>query len=302
MSSTIEINKICQCCGVVFIARKTTTKYCSHKCASTAYKAKKRKEVIGLEAMKSDKEIFEAKMSFLKLKEFLTVTDVAFLVGVTRKTIYKYITDHELHPMKLGNKVFIRLSEIYDKFNTTNLNYCKPVQNDNPILEWYTISEIKEKFNVKEPWIYKIIREKQIPKVAKRGKTYCSKKHIDKHFSSKQESSDITEWYSVDELQEKFNMTTIAIYSFVYENKVPKKKEGRKVFYSKEHFDIAKGLKKPEVAKYYTTSEAMAKYNLTRDQLYHYVKYHNIPKIKEGRCIKISKVHLDELFDKPIIL
>lgn len=86
---------------------------------------------------------------------------------------------------------------------------------------------------------------------------------------------------------------TTTIYSFVYENKIPKKKDGRKVFYSKEHFDVAKGLKEPEEPKYYTTSEAMEKHNLTRDQLYQYVKYHNISKVKEGRCIKISKVQLD---------
>jgi len=41
----------------------------------------------------------------------------------------------------------------------------------------------------------------------------------------------------------------------------------------------------------------MQKYNLTRDSLYHYIKYHKIPKIKEGRYIKISKPELDKLFE-----
>ena len=73
MSSMIEIKKICQCCGIVFIARKTTTKYCSHKCASIAYKANKREELVGVEAMKTEKEIFEARLAFIKTKEFLTI-------------------------------------------------------------------------------------------------------------------------------------------------------------------------------------------------------------------------------------
>lgn len=302
MSSNIEIQKMCLCCGCLFIARKTTTKYCSLKCASKAYKANKRKEYIGVQAVKAKNDLFELRLSIIKMKEFLTISETAFLVGVTRKTVYKYITDDELKPMKLGKKTFIRLSDIYDKFNTTNLNYYKPIQEEPPILDWYTVSEIKEKYNVKESWIYKIIRDEQIPKTAKRGKAFYSKKHIDTYFAKKDTSSDITAWYSVEELQERFDMTTTAIYSFVYENKIPKKKEGRKVFYSKEHFDVAKGLKEPEEPQYYTTSEAMEKYNLTRDQLYHYVKYHNIPKTKEGRCIKISMVHLDELFDNPITL
>lgn len=302
MSSNIEIQKICFCCGSLFIARKTTTKYCSLKCASKSYKANKRKEYIGVQAVKAKNDLFELRLNIIRMKEFLTISETAFLVGVTRKTVYKYITNGELKTMQLGSRSFIRLSDIYDKFNTINLNYYKPIQEDSSILEWYTISKIKEKYNVKESWIYKIIRDEQIPKATKRGKAFYSKKHVDSYFSKKDASLDITTWYSVEELQEKFNMTTTAIYSFVYENKIPKKKDGRNVLYSKEHFDIAKGLKEPEEPKYYTTSEAMEKYNLTRDQLYHYVKYHKIPKVKEGRCIKISKVHLDELFDNPITL
>jgi len=302
MSSTIEIKKVCQCCGILFVARKTTTKYCSHRCASIAYKANKRNELVGLEAMNTIKELQKKKILQVETKPMLTVTEAALLIGVSRPTIYTYIRNGELKSMRLGSKVFVRLSDIYDKFNTINLNYYKPIQEESPILDWYTVSEIKEKYNVKESWIYKIIRDEQIPKATKRGKAFYSKKHIDSYFSNRDTSSDITTWYSVEELQEKFNMTTTAIYSFVYENKIPKKKDGRKVLYSKEHFDIAKGLKEPEESKYYTTSEAMEKYNLTRDQLYHYVKYHKIPKVKEGRCIKISKVHLDELFDNPITL
>lgn len=64
-------------------------------------------------------------------------------------------------------------------------------------------------------------------------------------------------------------MTTSAIYSFVSRFAIPKKKIKRQVFYSKKHVDIAKDLAKAE-PEYYTTAEAMEKYNLTRDQLYHY--------------------------------
>lgn len=32
MSSNIEIKKKCKWCGQIFIAHKTTTNYCSHRC------------------------------------------------------------------------------------------------------------------------------------------------------------------------------------------------------------------------------------------------------------------------------
>lgn len=45
----------------------------------------------------------------------------------------------------------------------------------------------------------------------------------------------------------------------------------------------------------------MEKFNLTRDQLYHYAKYHNIPKVKKGKYTFISKPELDKLLAAPKI-
>ena len=67
-----------------------------------------------------------------------------------------------------------------------------------------------------------------------------------------------------------------------------------------KHVDIAKDLAKAE-PEYYTTAEAMEKYNLTRDQLYHYVKWHHISKVQEGKYIKISRKELDDLLAPPSI-
>lgn len=96
-------------------------------------------------------------------------------------------------------------------------------------------------------------------------------------------------------------MTLAAVYCFVSKNAIPKKKEGIMVYYSKKHVDIAKGVVAPEEPKYYTVPEAMEKFNLTRDQLYHYATYHNIPKMKKGKYTLISKAELDKLLAAPKI-
>lgn len=170
-----------------------------------------------------------------------------------------------------------------------------------PITDFYTTAEIKEKYNIQESWLYKIAKEHNIPRTFNRGKTYWSKNHIDSYFAKKAPDVSITEWYSVAELQEKFGMTLSAIYTFVYKNVIPKRKEGKMVYYSKKHFDIAKGIATPEEPQYYTIPEAMEKYNLTRDQLYHYVKYHNITRIKVGKYTKILRSELDKFFEPPKI-
>ena len=135
-------------------------------------------------------------------------------------------------------------------------------------------------------------QEHNIPRTFHRGKTYWSKKHIDDYFAKKAPDPEIKEWYSTQNMQEKFGMTLTAIYSFVSKNAIPKKKVGIMVYYSKKHVDIAKGLIVPEEPKYYTIAEAMERFNLTRDQLYHYVKYHNIPRIKVGKYTKILRAEM----------
>lgn len=100
---------------------------------------------------------------------------------------------------------------------------------------------------------------------------------------------------------EKFNMTQSAVYSFIYERNIPKKKVKNEVFYSKKHVDIAKGIAEPERVEYYSTAEAMEKYHITKDQLFYYIKTFNLPKIKEGKYVKIAKKELDKVFSDPVI-
>ena len=82
MSSNIEVQRICEHCGIEFIARTTTTRYCSKKCNSAAYKAKIR----GKKVEKSNTETRKVKFQSIediKAKEFLTVKEVARLLSST---------------------------------------------------------------------------------------------------------------------------------------------------------------------------------------------------------------------------
>ena len=73
------------------------------------------------------------------------------------------------------------------------------------------------------------------------------------------------------------------------------------MFYSKKHFEVAKGYSEQEEPEYYTIEEAIAKFNVTRDVLYYYTKTYNLLKVKVGKYIKISKKELDKIFDNPKI-
>lgn len=302
MSSNIEVQKICQFCGKMFTARTTVTKYCSDRCSKNAYKQRMREDKIN----KSNQEVLNqlnfSDTPITKDREYLSVSETAAELGIHRATVYRYLAAHEIKCMTIRGKTFIRKRDIDVLFE-----YAKPYQvreqkPRQPITEFYTMEEILEKYDYGKGWIYKIIKDNNTPKVLNKGRAMYSKKHIDKVLSAKMPDQSITEWYTVEDIQQKYHMTINAIRSFVYEKNIPKTRKGKKGYYSKKHFDRAKGIEVPEDPLYYTTEEAMSKYNLTRDSLYYHVKINNVSKIKEGRHIKISKAELDEIFEKqPII-
>ena len=300
-TSSIRITKICQWCGVEFVAQKVSTKYCSHRCANLAYKQAVRDKRVKQAEAETLLIKLEKPIENVRDKEYLSFAQAGKLLGLSRQAVYNMVKAGNLKASKISSRLsFIRRVDIDAMLENRPYKTLHP-KDTIPITDFYTTAEIKEKFGVKESWIYEIAKEHNIPRTFNRGRTYWSKKHIDSYFAKKAPDASITEWYSVAELQEKFGMTLSAIYTFVYKNVIPKRKEGKMVYYSKKHFDIAKGIATPEEPQYYTIPEAMEKYNLTRDQLYHYVKYHNITRIKVGKYTKILRSELDKFFEPPKI-
>ncbi len=317
MSVKREIIKLCEHCGNTFTAQRTTTRFCSHQCNSRSYKQRKKEElntssasnrsfkIVGINySTMQEMERLSAEYEKIEHKEFLSVIETAFLLSVERTTIYRYLKRGRLKAVQMDGKTFIRRSDIDAMFDNAQEyeSKAKPSVEQKPLTEFYTVEEIKEKYDIKESWLYKIIRENEIPKTLIRGKSYISRSHVDKYFEKAgyNEHQDIEEWYSVEDIMQKYGLTTNAIYSFVSENQIPKKRDGRKTLYSKHDFEVAKGYAEPVQEEYYSVQEAMQKFDLTRDALYHYIKYHNITKVKEGRYIKISKTELDNLFNPQI--
>ncbi|SHM98549.1 hypothetical protein SAMN05216269_11010 [Flavobacterium xinjiangense] len=72
MSSNISVYRICGFCGFEFLAKKTTAKYCSLKCASKEYKRRLKNQKIESSNLQTIK-IKNQPLIDLKDKEFLNV-------------------------------------------------------------------------------------------------------------------------------------------------------------------------------------------------------------------------------------
>lgn len=303
MSSNIKIERICEWCGNRFMAQTTVTRFCSKRCSEHSYKERMRQKKMALSNMETSQCNLVRKS---KDKDFLTPTETAQYLGVGRTYIYDCINRGKIKVTRIGRKTLISKADIQSMFDFLSPKEVETKEatekKGKSISDFYTRAEIREKFGVKDSWIYKVVAENNVPKTILRGKAYFSKSHIDRLFSARKENPEITEWYSVEDIQEKYGMTLSAIYSLVSKIGIPKRKEGSKVYYSKYHFDVAKGAKSAEDVEFISVPEAIEKYSLTRDQLYHYVKTYKITKLRCGKYVKLNAKELEALLNPEIRL
>lgn len=287
----MEVRKICQWCGKPFIAKKTTTCYCSHQCSNLGYKERIRDRKRELKKMQ---ELLQPKQAS-EGQDFFSFAQAAKLMGVTRQYIYKLVKENKLRASRIsGKKSLIRRADIELMLKTKPYESIKP-KDDVDITEYYTAEQIAEKYKVNTKWVWTYTREHDVPKVKIRQFNYYSKKHIDAIFAKYRTDDALTEWYTPEEIEKKYGMTRVAIRSQVYRNNIPSKKEHGQIFYSKLHFDLSKQTAENDSSEYYTVQEAMKKYNLTRDSVYGILQFHEIKREKKGRFVRFLKVEFDHI-------
>jgi excisionase family DNA binding protein len=192
MSSNLKVQRICQHCGKEFTARTTVTRYCSDNCAKRAYKARQRASKV--EASNIETNVIKAKpIEEIKVKEFLTVRDVATLLNSSNRTVYRLIEQGNIKAVNISQrKTLMRRSEIDKLFKQSAPPLPEPEQTElqeqintdlSDISNCYNFDEIQSKYGISETELQQLIQENKIPKVKLGWYAYVSKTEIDKLFN-----------------------------------------------------------------------------------------------------------------------
>ena len=292
MAGNFEFHKVCQFCGNKFIAQKSTTKYCSLTCASRAYKERQKEKRL----QDDSREIRETNRQKLVEQEYLSITETAELLSISRPTVYRMIADGQLQVLRLGERTTrIKRSDLEQVQNVvapinTPIKQIAKVQD-----EYIGASQAQEMFSLSPGWFYRKVKLENVPKKLVDGKTVYPLKQLKKIFS-KNQFAEINDWYTIDEIIEKFNVTRQYVYEYTSDHKTPKRRQGREILISKIHWDESRGVTAEESTTYYTVLEATEKYKIGRNYLYDLIRTYKIPKTTKGRNVLINRAALDELF------
>lgn len=104
VSRRIKVAKICPCCGREFAAEKSTTMFCSGNCARKyrrRQEAAERREKVTAEQIKHN---IDVKESFTPDSQFLRASDAAKYLGVSKRTVMRYIDQGIIKAKRLDRK------------------------------------------------------------------------------------------------------------------------------------------------------------------------------------------------------
>ena len=288
----MEIQKRCKYCGRSFIAHKMNTIYCSPSCNNKDYKKAIREKQIA-EFMEEEKKK-TPKVDILGGKEFLTPTEGASLLGLSRATFYRYMSNGTIKAVQFRGKTIIRRKDIERLFDNPP-TYQSHSEKKQEKREYYTFRQIMEKFKCSKKAVMTRVEKYNIPKVYQGRNCFFDRALVDVHFAQLIAEIDLRDYYTIPQLEEKYKMSHAAVLSFVTRNKIPRITQGRTVYYSRAHIDTIKGERESIDPNYYTYSEIMEKYHFTKDQVAYYIHNYEIDNHKQGRFTVINRKEFDRI-------
>lgn len=287
----MDIQRQCVWCGKTYLAHGFGSRYCSTSCKNKAKRAKEKEEKSQFEAVAS--KLPEVRNP--SEKEFLTAKDVAYMFGISTATVYRYAAKGVFKALKLnGVKLVVRKSDLDYLFDHA-APYKKRTYGRRGDKEYYTMREIMEKFNISKKAANNRIKRYNIEKVLDGRLAYFPKKAVDEHFSELVQTIRLDDYYTPEQMMEKFQMERHQVLAFVYWHKVPRKTILRKVYYLKSEVDKLKNPIKGDGASWYTYQQLMEGYGLTKDQISYRTHTYHLKTIKMGKLTLINKKEFDAM-------
>lgn len=286
------IPKVCAYCGKEFVAQRVTTMFCGNNCAKkyrNKQELEERHKRITAETIKQNMAIRDMNSPD---SEYIRMIDAAVYLGVSKRTLMRYIEQGIIKSKKLPRVTLIEKKHLREILASdvsykvkTKVKIDIPQNDSNPIFcgEYMTIPEAATAYDIPLNVMQHYLRRSELEFVKYRNTRFYKKNEVDKLIKKriKDRHPEIKEWYTVEDILSTFSITFHYLTSFLHRVSIPKRKDGGKTYYSKEHIDNEFNYLL-EIDKYYTTEELAVKYGADKRKISKFVQRHNLPKITRG--------------------
>ena len=221
MYSLFTHKRICQHCGAEFVSQKSTTKYCSKRCANIAGKTRNREYLLQLK----QRSVTETRRQELMENPYLSLTQAAKLLQISRTTLYQLIKKYDLPLRRLtARTIRVAQEDLYKIQYAEKAPQPMPGTSTENRSILTTREEVMETYQISNAWFFSQLKKHNI-KATKMpgGGFYYNREEMDRIFSNKQVLH-ITEWYTFSEVRDMSGLKTETICGIVKKHKIPKNK------------------------------------------------------------------------------
>lgn len=288
-----EYRLVCKYCGQTFIGSFPWTKYCSHQCGSKAIK-----ENLKLARIAEDSEaVMEQRREALSKKEFVSLSEAARLLDISRPTLYKKIEDEGIEVVDLGPRTKrIRVADLLATSGKSAPSDQPFPQIGKPKGDYVSVQEAMEAFGMNRAHLYRWTKDTDIQSVTYKGKAYYKLSEL-KAIILPNLQEEISDWYTVEEIMQKFGLSKQYVYDLVSELQIPKRRRGKNSLISRFDWDRARGLEGTELDMYYTLTQISKKYNCRKNDIMAYARRWNVPTMLKDKLRLYQKEGIDHMFD-----
>jgi excisionase family DNA binding protein len=159
-------------------------------------------------------------------EEYIGVSEVLQQFKISLTWFYRKIKIAEIQPTTIDGKTLYPLNPLKKLF-------AKKQYAD--IAEWYTVSEIVEKFGVSKQYVYEYASDHKLPRKKQGIEVLISKFHWDQ--SKGLDPTENENYYTVLQATEKYGIGRGHLYDLIRAHKIPKITRGRNIIIHRERLD-----------------------------------------------------------------
>jgi excisionase family DNA binding protein len=225
------------------------------------------------------------------IESMITRDEAIKKYDISQQWFYKKVRKAGIKAMRYGTKAYYPKDAIHKLF----FKHKYPEIDD-----WATSEELAKEFGISRKTICALARQYDIPRQRTGREQMISRKDWLLH---KVELPDLEKNYlTVDQARKLYHIGQSTFYDGVNSNNVPRRRQGREVFFPKAELDRIFKDKSPNIPEeirrnYVTAKDALKMYHVGQKRFSEETKAANVTKVRtEGNFMWYKKSELDKLF------
>ena len=233
----------------------------------------------------------------MELKQYLSITEAADFLGVSRPTIYARLRSGELPYNQVSERTIrIPISAItaiqISTHKTTKNQHLKV----HDLRSYMTRAEVLKEYGVEKSKFHKVIQSKGISAVRHGQKALYLKSQM-KELFFKETYPDVKEWYTSAELAIREGISRRRICVIAHKLSIPVKRAGTVCYIGRDAWDNRKLAPVVIERDYMTVDQAKKHYHIGGKHFYDAINASQISKVRKGNYVYFLKKDLDALFE-----